>query len=452
MRSESCGERVAGAARVPVPRQRDVDGLLDEHALVALGAPGRRGARRTPPGPPGAAAFTRLPASARVRAGQRPDLAAGEQQRATRSPRCAGLAAASASRSAAFGEGLPAPRRRAVGRSAATCLGRTSLVPDTGASSCFDGPVRRCSHRRCDRTAPVRPHARVEAYRGGRGEVEALGPAVDRHPHAVVGGLRQRSPVRRAPRRRTSTRWARRAPVRPPGRAGRARRARRRRAWRARPRGRPPSAAAVSRSRAMGEVEQRSRWTPARPCRCAGRPCRPRARRRRPPPRRPPARPCPRCRDRRPRRTRRRARRTREGPRERHVEQVADGEDALRRDGVGEARRGALGDPTRAPAPSSSGCRAAAASVTNSSRTRPCRCASRTAWAPSTRNRPARSRPARRSSLRAATTRAERSVRGGSTCVVRLPILLGRCLLGATPSRGGSPWPPRRARRTRPRR
>ena len=55
------------------------------------------------------------------------------------------------------------------------------------------------------------PDARVEAYRGGRREVQALGPAVDRHPHAVVGALRPRSPERRAPRHRISRRRARRA-------------------------------------------------------------------------------------------------------------------------------------------------------------------------------------------------------------------------------------------------
>ena len=65
-------DRVPGAARAAVPRQRDVDGLLDEHPLVALGTRARRAGRRTPPAPRWRAAFTRLPASARAGPGSDP--------------------------------------------------------------------------------------------------------------------------------------------------------------------------------------------------------------------------------------------------------------------------------------------------------------------------------------------------------------------------------------------
>ena len=85
----------------------------------------------------------------------------------------------------------------------------------------------------------------------------------------------------------------------------------------------------------------------------------------------------------------------------------------------------------------SSGCRSAAVAVTNSSctarpRTEAAVSASRTAWAPSTRNRPARSRPVRRSSLRAATTRGVRSVPGG----VQVPA--SRSAQAAVPSWAGT--------------
>ena len=36
MRSMQRGQRVAGAARPTIDRKRDIDGLLDENALVAL--------------------------------------------------------------------------------------------------------------------------------------------------------------------------------------------------------------------------------------------------------------------------------------------------------------------------------------------------------------------------------------------------------------------------------
>ena len=74
------GERVAGAARVAVARQRDVDRLLDEHPLVALLH--QRGMARVERLlgllARGVHPLARIGA---VGAGQRPELAAGEQQR-----------------------------------------------------------------------------------------------------------------------------------------------------------------------------------------------------------------------------------------------------------------------------------------------------------------------------------------------------------------------------------
>ena len=73
---------MAGAARDPVPRQRDVDGLLDEHPLVALGdehlaAGVERGLRLL------AGGVDALAGVGALGAGQRAQLAAGQLQRRT---------------------------------------------------------------------------------------------------------------------------------------------------------------------------------------------------------------------------------------------------------------------------------------------------------------------------------------------------------------------------------
>ena len=114
-------ERVAGAARAPVPRQRDVDGLLDEHALVALLHQRRRGGRRTPPGPPGARRSRACPrrrapgrAATRARGGR---AAAGRGRRGARAWRRPAR------------RGRPRPRRpaRAAATAAASASGSSKV-------------------------------------------------------------------------------------------------------------------------------------------------------------------------------------------------------------------------------------------------------------------------------------------------------------------------------------
>ena len=320
-------ERVAGAARAPVPRQRDVDRLLDEHALVALLHQG---------GVPGVERLLGLLARgvhplARVgalRARQRPELAAGEQQRGAVAE-VRGLGGGQRGEVGRAREGLPG-RGDGGGQRVGvqkvhdvrlTHQGRDRMAPGSRRS-------RRGIPRRPWRGSGSRPGRGSAPARGGRlasatvagtpcaspPNIQATGPA---STGATAGSCRSSSPCASA----TSV-------VSPAARQAAERGAR-------------------CRARARSGGGTASRWTPARPCRCAGRPCRPRAPRRRPPPRRPPARPCPRCRDRPPpTHTATSCGAPASARVERHVEQVADGEDALRRDGVGEARRGPLGDHT----------------------------------------------------------------------------------------------------------
>ena len=94
----------------------------------------------------------------------------------------------------------------------------------------------------------------VEAERGGGGEVEALGPAVDRDRDPVVGEGGQLGRAAPRPRCRTARRWGR-----PAGRrTARPRRRRRRPARSARPPSRRATAASADGSTASGQVEQRA--------------------------------------------------------------------------------------------------------------------------------------------------------------------------------------------------
>ena len=52
--------------------------------------------------------------------------------------------------------------------------------------------------------APLGAGAGVQADRGGTGQVQRLGAAVDRHPHGLVGARDRRRPAARAPRSRTA--------------------------------------------------------------------------------------------------------------------------------------------------------------------------------------------------------------------------------------------------------
>ena len=98
------GDRVPGAARAAVERQGDVDGLLDQHPLVALGlSTARRASKASCTW--ARAALTRLPASARSGPGSDPSARRASATGA-RSPRCAGLTAARAARSRRGVEGL----------------------------------------------------------------------------------------------------------------------------------------------------------------------------------------------------------------------------------------------------------------------------------------------------------------------------------------------------------
>ena len=241
-------------------------------------------------------------------------------------------------------------------------------------------------------------------------------PAVDRHPHPAsasaphsarqplglgaeqprgrAGQLRQLGPASRSP---APSAASTRSPARGQRATMRPRRAARR-----------PAGGTGCRPR------------PGRTCRCTGRRCRrpapPRPRR----PRRRCAARCRRCPGRGLGQHRDQRGATGERRRERDVQDPADRDQRPAGSTVSaSAASGLVGhrgdrDAGRGAASTSSGCRAAAAAVTNSSRDRaPGRAsASRTACGPSARNRPAASRPARRVSVRAATTRGVRSVNG----------------------------------------
>ena len=132
-------QRVPATGRLPVPGQRDVDRLLDQHPLVTLGLELRPAARRTPPG---SRSQRVVDPTAGVGPGlrrQRTELAARQRDRRPDGPRCAVCAAASASRSPAASEGgaRRRRRRRRARRRTARPLpwGRSeSLGPDMGAA------------------------------------------------------------------------------------------------------------------------------------------------------------------------------------------------------------------------------------------------------------------------------------------------------------------------------
>ena len=200
-------------------------------ARVALGPQHGRGARRSASCASARATLTRLPASARSALGSEPSAwrasAIGE-----RSPRCSVLdggervevgrgverlaAAATASSSAsgrasgsgvgAHGVGGPTSVLRA--RRSAYTPGRRKRYPDVLqriAVAALHGDF-----------AGAQPGAGVQAHRRRGRQVQALGPAVDRDAHPVVGGRGELRPAGRAPRCRTARRSGR------PGRRPRA--------------------------------------------------------------------------------------------------------------------------------------------------------------------------------------------------------------------------------------
>ncbi len=150
------------------------------------------------------AALTRLPASARSGPGSEPSSRRASRIGA-RSPRCAGRTAASSARSDAS-----AKARSAAATAAFSASGSSRLCRSVLSVAVLSVMVRGILSATCCGT-------RVEADGGRGGQVEALGAAVDRDPHAVVGPRRDGRRARRAPRRRRPRPPARRAPRRAAG-------------------------------------------------------------------------------------------------------------------------------------------------------------------------------------------------------------------------------------------
>ena len=298
-----------GAGPVAVGGQGDVDGLVDEHASVTLGLElGVAFAERLPDS--ALAAPTRWPAAARAAGGRAP-ISRLASAIGDRSPACASRASFKPSRLSAAAIAASAASTAASmssGWSAATSTGSNDAVAMLGRSFVRARATRRplllsgSAEIETDRRSAARGDggrqprgkqraagadqlgghvtslaglrqslgagAGVQAHCGGSGEVEALGPPVDRHPDGAVGGVEQL-------RRQTVCLVA----EQPRGGPARCRRRRGRRDRRCRPRSRPGWRPRRSercdqvggrRSAAPEDGTGCRRW-PVRPCRCTGR-------------------------------------------------------------------------------------------------------------------------------------------------------------------------------------
>ena len=254
---------------------------------------------------------------------------------------------------------------------------------------------------------PLGELGRVEADRGGRGQVEALGPAAHRDPHPGVGERASSPGTPRAslpnshstgPASSVAELVQRRLSPAVGGQHGHAGRLQRRDQ-----RGRAARLGRRRRGRGC------PRW-PAPPCRRTGRPSPRRTPRRRRRTRPPSAGSCRRCRGRPARTARRPAAAARAVSVSAATSRSAQTATSPWGVTVSESPAAAFSVSSRtgtAVAASRSRWAAAAASVAKTSRTpEGSASASATACRPSARNRPAASRPARRVSLRAATIRA----------------------------------------------